>query len=204
MAVILSHTHLSVCSVMLTLRASPSATPPSTSILFPSRLFRQHENTEFYPHNYVSHILNKYNDQCGNLIIMCSSKDNNYCYGYCQVRVVESQITCHCHSSFSSTRVPVSYWQLQELHCGCHSKSHLPQCLQCHVDFEGFSQRHTSFNFNSISIKTAFRQHENTEFYPHNYVAHILNKCNDQCIHRNLIIMCSSKDNNYCYGYYQV
>ena len=37
-AVILSHTHLSVCSVMLTLRASPRATPPSSPIPFISRL----------------------------------------------------------------------------------------------------------------------------------------------------------------------
>ena len=63
----------------------------------------------------------------------------------------------------------------QELHCGSHSKSHSPQCLQCHVDFEAFSQSHTSFTFNSISIKSAFRQHENTEFYPHNYISYILN-----------------------------
>ena len=37
-AVILSHTHLSVCSVMLTLRAFPRATPPLLPIPFPSRL----------------------------------------------------------------------------------------------------------------------------------------------------------------------
>ena len=46
---------------------------------------------------------------------------------------------------------------LQELHCGGHSKSHSPQCLQCLVDFEGFSQNHTSFISNIISIKTVFR-----------------------------------------------
>ena len=37
-AVILSHTDLSVCSVMLTLRASPKASPPLFLIKFPSRL----------------------------------------------------------------------------------------------------------------------------------------------------------------------
>ena len=37
-AVILSHTHLSVCSVMLTLRASPKATHPLSPILFLKRL----------------------------------------------------------------------------------------------------------------------------------------------------------------------
>ena len=37
-AVILSHTHLSVCSVMLTLRASPKATPPLSLISFLLRL----------------------------------------------------------------------------------------------------------------------------------------------------------------------
>ena len=35
----LSHTHLSVCSVLLTLRASPKATLPLSPITFPSRLF---------------------------------------------------------------------------------------------------------------------------------------------------------------------
>ena len=38
---------------------------------------------------------------------------------------------------------------------------HSPQCLQCHVDFEGFSQSHTSYTSNSISIKTVLRQHKN-------------------------------------------
>ena len=37
-AVIPSHTHLSVCSVLLTLRTSPRATPPLPPIPFPSRL----------------------------------------------------------------------------------------------------------------------------------------------------------------------
>ena len=44
--------------------------------------------------------------------------------------------------------------------------SHSPQCLQCRVDFEGFSQSHTSFSSNSISIKTVFKQHKNTKLYP--------------------------------------
>ena len=37
-AVILSQTHLSTCNVLLTLRASPKATPPSFPIPFISRL----------------------------------------------------------------------------------------------------------------------------------------------------------------------
>ena len=37
------------------------------------------------------------------------------------------------------------------------SYMHSLQCLQCHVDFEGFSQSHTSFISNIISIKTVFR-----------------------------------------------
>ena len=37
-AVILSHTHFSLCSVLLTLRASPRATHPLSLIPFPSRL----------------------------------------------------------------------------------------------------------------------------------------------------------------------
>ena len=56
-AVILSHTHLSVCSALLTLRASPSATHPLSPIPFISRLFRQHENNKFYPLKHI-YILN--------------------------------------------------------------------------------------------------------------------------------------------------
>ena len=53
----------------------------------------------------------------------------------------------------------------QELSDG-HSKSHSPQCLQCHVDFEGFSKSHTSFNSNKISIKTVLdHNHEDNKFY---------------------------------------
>ena len=40
---------------------------------------------------------------------------------------------------------------------GRNFKSHSPQCLQCLVDFEGFSQSHTSFISNVISIKTVIR-----------------------------------------------
>ena len=44
-AVIPSHTHFSICSVLLTLRASPRATPPLPPIPFPSRLcLIKHEN----------------------------------------------------------------------------------------------------------------------------------------------------------------
>ena len=50
---------------------------------------------------------------------------------------------------------------------GRNSKSHSPQCLQCLVDFEGFSQSNTSFISNYISIKTVFKQHKNKwKFYP--------------------------------------
>ena len=61
-AVILSHTHISICSVLLTLRASPRATPPSSSIPILSRLCLDNMKTQ----NLIStsHILNKYNDQC--------------------------------------------------------------------------------------------------------------------------------------------
>ena len=76
-AVILSHTHLSVCSVMLTLRASPKATPPLTPITFPSRLCLIYKIIKFYPLKHI-HVLNITTQRQ-----MCTWKSN--CYGYCQV-----------------------------------------------------------------------------------------------------------------------
>ena len=57
--VILSHAHLSVCSVMLILRAFPRATPPLSPIEFLLRLCldHNHENNTFCPlrHTITSH-----------------------------------------------------------------------------------------------------------------------------------------------------
>ena len=57
--VILSHTHLSVCSDLLTLRAFPRATPPSSPTKFLSRLCldHNHENNKFYPLKHTHYII---------------------------------------------------------------------------------------------------------------------------------------------------
>ena len=59
MGIIPSHTHLSVCNVMLTLRASPRATPPLSLIPFPSRLCLSNINEKNYPlkHHVLDNIL---------------------------------------------------------------------------------------------------------------------------------------------------
>ena len=46
-AFILNHTNLSVCSVLLTFRASPTAIPPLSLILFPSSLFLNTKNLSY-------------------------------------------------------------------------------------------------------------------------------------------------------------
>ena len=61
-AVILSHTHLSVCSVLLTLRVSPKTTPPLSPILFLQRLCLN--NMKIFilsstPHNYLTYYIIK-------------------------------------------------------------------------------------------------------------------------------------------------
>ena len=71
MAIILSHTHLSVCSVMLTLRASPKATPPLSLIKFPSRLCLDNIKIKKLLSS-ETHSRTKYKDKCvhGNQIAM--------------------------------------------------------------------------------------------------------------------------------------
>ena len=70
-AVVLSQTHLSVCSVLLTLRASPKATPPSFPIKFPSRLCLDNIKIK-KPLSSETHSRTKYKDKCvhGNQIAM--------------------------------------------------------------------------------------------------------------------------------------
>ena len=61
-AVILSHTHLSVCSVMLTLRASPKTTLPLSPIPFLSRLCL--DNIKIIHLSSETYSRTKYKDKC--------------------------------------------------------------------------------------------------------------------------------------------
>ena len=102
------------------------------------------------------------------------------------VALLEILYSTYCYFLYSSMYNDKAY---HKMHCGCHSKSHSPQCLQCHVDFEGFSQSHTSFISYTISIKTAFRQYESMKFYPLKHIQVLNNTTQRQMCTWNQIAM---------------
>ena len=62
--VILSHTHLNVCSVMFTSRASPRVTPPASPIVFPSRLCLDNRYNFILQNTQSPPVLQYCTDQC--------------------------------------------------------------------------------------------------------------------------------------------